>query len=104
LSYEYEAIVIYNNKNNVISCNPEVCNLKFTKGLDKIKTVTRNSAPVSDSIYAVLNLPKDLRTDGLIIKLNLREPKDDEMPSCYNFEMPVFLASPIVFVTGVEKK
>jgi hypothetical protein len=103
--YEFEAIVLSDNVNNFIFCNTELCTLKFTKGLDRIKTIARNNnTVVNDSIYAVLNFPNELKKEGLIIRLNLREPKDDEMPGCYNFEMPIMLASPIVFATEAEIK
>lgn len=102
-SYDFEAIVVYSRYYDMITCDPAVYDIKITKGLYRIGSVARNFTEVGDSIFATLNLPEELKEDGLLIKLDLRAPSDDEMPTCYNLEMPLVMSGPIVFVTEVEK-
>jgi hypothetical protein len=101
--YDCEAIVLNNLNTCGIFCNKEVFTLKFVKGEDKIRSIIEYEYNVTDSSYTVLNLPRDLRTIGMTIKLNIRVPKTDEIPACYNFEMPMPLG-PTVYIVRAEKK
>lgn len=102
--FAFAAVVSDTLPGHVITCDPEVVLLRFTRRLDDVDQLARNTDISHDSIYAALNVPEHLRIKGLSIRLNIRKPSDQEMPGCYNFEMPVILAEPIVFVTGAEKK
>jgi len=102
--FAFEAIVVDTLPGHHIVCDPEVVLLRFIGRLDDVDQIARNTEVKHDSVYAALNLPEYLKTEGMAIKLNIRRPKDDEMPGCYNFEMPVFLGKPVVFVTGAMKK
>jgi hypothetical protein len=101
--FDCEAIVLNNLSNVGITCNKEVYTLKFIKGEDKIKSIIEDDYNVTDHNYSVLNLPDDLKTIGLTLKLDIRELKSDEFPSCYNGEMPIFLG-PTFYVIRAEKK
>ena len=102
IEYDCEAIVLENISNGVIMCNKDVYDLKFIKGLDKVNSFVDSNFNIQDSVYAVLNLPDDLQVENLRIRLNIREVRSGEGPTCYNFEMPV-LMGPIVYITQAEK-
>jgi hypothetical protein len=100
--YKCEAIVISMVNSGIVMCTDDPYNLKFISGLDIVESLT-SDYQILDSIYTVVNLPEDLKIEGLEIKLNIRELKSGESPTCYNFEMPIFVA-PVVYVTDAEQK
>lgn len=99
----FEAIVLEDYFEYTIICQPEVDMIKFTGRLDEIAEKTGNQINGNDSFYMAVNLPEDLKQGGLLLKLSIREPKDNEWPGCYNFELPVILGEPVVFVTEAKK-
>ena len=100
--YDCEAIVIGNVNQVGVSCSQDVFHLKFLSGEDKIKALLHDSVNVQDSTYHALNLPEDLKIQGLHILLNARTPTANEMPACLNCEMPLFI-DPIVWIIRAEK-
>ena len=100
-NYECVAIIVSNVNSATIQCDKDVYDLKFIEGEDRVKSVIDYEYN-NHSIYAVLDLPDELKTIGLTIKLDIRETQPDERPSCYNFEMPILLG-PIVSVVRAEK-
>lgn len=99
----FEAIVLEDYFEYTIMCQPEVDMIKFTGRLDEIADKTGNQINGNDSFYMALNLPEDLKQGGLLLKLSIREPKDNEWPRCSNYELPVILGEPVVFVTEAKK-
>ena len=72
--YPFEATVLGNN---------EDCGLfaiKITNDLDKVIDIVGNS--VSEGIYIAKNLPVELQTAGLVIKLDLRKLNASELGAC----------------------
>ena len=99
--FDYKGIV--QEEAFFLNCFPEVCFVKITQGLDKISSVTWKNENMSDSICSVLNFPEELRIEGLTVKLKLRMPNADELPSCYSGEMPMGI-QPKVYAIDVEKE
>ncbi len=104
MPYEFEAILLYKPlRLPAVSCNPEINVLKFSEGLDMVDTIAINTYPgqINDSIYIAMNLPEELNAVGSIIRLNLRKPGG--MPGCYQGEMPIFPAKPVIYITRAER-
>ncbi len=101
--FECEAIILSAVNTGIVMCTNDPYDLKFISGIDMVESVTDSNYQIVDSVYAVVNLPEELKKEGLIIKLNIRELKSGEGPTCYNFEMPIFIG-PVVYVTNAEKK
>ncbi|MCF8225929.1 MAG: hypothetical protein K9J30_08620 [Bacteroidales bacterium] len=98
-NYDYTGIV--QNEDHFLTCSPEVCFVKISQGLDKIDSVAWKNENWGDSIYSVLNFPEKLRKEGLTVKLKLRMPDENELPSCYQGEMPIII-QPKVFAIDVK--
>jgi hypothetical protein len=101
--YDCVAIVLNNLTNKGIFCNKEVFTLKFIRGEDKIKSIITEEYNVTDHNYSVLNLPDELKTIGLVLKLDIRMSKSEDLPGCLNYEMPIILG-PTLYVVRAEKK
>jgi len=105
MNYPYSAVVVSNLQNNLISCNKNVASVKITEKVDKALSIAFNaSGHEQDSIFIVLDLPEDLKINGLSIMMDLRKPSTSELPSCHNFEMPVMFGEPIVYVVRAKAK
>ena len=72
--FPYEAKVVGLNSD----CG--IYQIKITQGLDKVKSIVGSS--VCDSIYIAKNLPPELMTNGIGIKLDLRKPENSELGGC----------------------
>ena len=100
--YDCEAIVIENVNNGIITCDKDVYNLKFTRGLEIVDAIISEDYEVPDSTFAAINLPDNLKIPGLQIELEVRAPEAGEGPVCHNFEMPVSVSPLIVVVSTRE--
>ncbi len=100
-----EAIVVADvNSSGAILCNDDVYTLKIIQRVDLVESLIGSDYEVSDSVYNALNLPEELRIVGLKIKLlKIRALEADEMPACYNFEMPL-MVGPTMYIIQAEKK
>lgn len=58
----------------------DICQIKITQGLEKVKLIVGSG--INDSIYIAKNLPNELITNGIIIKLDLRKPENSELGPC----------------------
>ncbi len=104
-SGNFSAIVIENVNSQSITCSEEVWILKITGGTDRAYTIASGDAGQdADSLFAALNLPETLRIPGKNIQLEIRTPGTNEIPGCYNFEMPVILAVPYIYVLSAKEK
>jgi hypothetical protein len=74
LDFPYEAIVMGPNSD----CG--IYQIMITQGLDKAKSIVGSS--VDDNIYIAQNLPNELKTNGITIKLDLRKPENSELGVC----------------------
>ena len=92
LEYPFEAKVLGLN----FDCG--VYAIKITQGLELVKSIAGST--VGDSIYIAKNLPAELMTAGLNIKLDLRRPMDNELGICTDLG-PSFTW---VYVTDAIKK
>jgi len=90
--YSYEAEVIRKN----IDCG--LYEIKITQGLESVKSIVGSTS--TEDIYIAKNLPSELKTNGLKIKLNLRKPKNNELGACTHMG-PSYTW---IFVIKAEKK
>ena len=72
--YPFEAEVLGNNPDCGLFA------IKITNDLDKVVDIVGNS--VSEGIYIAKNLPVELQTTGLVIKLDIRKPNASELGVC----------------------
>lgn len=72
--YPFEAEVLGNNSDCGLFA------IKITNDLDKVIDIVGNS--VSEGIYIAKNLPVELQTAGLVIKLDLRKLNASELGAC----------------------
>ena len=90
--YPFEATVIGRN----MDCG--LYEIEITKGLEDVISIVGSSP--SEGIYIAKNLPEDLEVNGLLIKLELRRPKNNELGPC----TAMGPAYTWLFVTKAEKK
>ncbi len=104
IEYDCEAIVISKFNSGTIQCDRDVYYLKITKGEDQVKSLFEENEYTSTSnYYQAVNLPDELKEEGLNIKLDVRRPNTDESPSCHDFSMPL-VSLPTLYVIRAEKK
>ena len=102
LHYDCIAIIVdTNNSGTHTRCSTDFITLKITQGLTEAQTIAWNSS-LNDSIFYALNIPKELWYLGSEIIMDIRTPKKDELPRCMNYEMPVRLGRPIIYVVRTE--
>ena len=102
-NYDFEAMVIYNEDNSLLSCQPPILFLKITKGLEGVVDIIGKSHSKNDSVFSVVNVPTDLWKDSLIIKLNLRKVNAEEVSNCSISGIPVVMPRTILFAKDAEK-
>ena len=70
--------------------------IKVTKGTQRVRLITGAN---SGNLYTAKNLPENLKTEGLKIKLNIREIKNIELTPCTTLGVPY----PWLFVTKADE-
>jgi len=85
--------------------NNDVYIIKFIIGKEKAKLLAYGeSGQDRDNFYAVPNLPDELKINGLTINLDIRKPLANEIPGCYDFEMPLLYADAFLYVIKAIKE